>query len=260
MRAEPLTLKRKTGMGKQRFSLVELLVTIAVIAILAGLLLPALNAARERGLMAQCLNHQKQIGLGIIQYADDQVFYPWHSTNFWRRLTGHDIDQIPGNDGVHYLKPYLSKVRKGMYQYDLPQNYCVKHENYRTSAGADTVIPSYVIISYHDSLTWHGISGVESAPQSARTPGQIKSPSGKVAVLETPLKSSSVNEINSPNHLYNPESSSGVIMPNVHGVYITGWFYDGHAKSFNVLTELIYDNDWNRRAERWKKLFASDFP
>lgn len=245
---------------KQRFSLVELLVTIAVIAILAGLLLPALNAAREKGLMAQCLNHQKQIGLGIIQYADDQVFYPWHSTSFWRRLTGYNIDKIAGNDGVHYLKPYLSKIQKGMFQYDIPQNYCVKHENFRTSPGATTVIPSYAPITYHDSLTWHGISGKESAPQSARTPGQIKSPSRKVAVLETPLQSSTVLLFDSPNHLYNPNASSNIIVPNVHGVYITGWHYDGHVKSFNVLSELIYNDDWNIRAERWKKLFASDFP
>ena len=51
-----------------------------------------------------------------------------------------------------------------------------------------------------------------------------------------------------------------MILPNVHGVYITGWHYDGHVKSFNVLSELIYNDNWNLRAERWKKLFASDFP
>ena len=122
------------------------------------------------------------------------------------------------------------------------------------------MIPSYAPITYHDSLTWHGISGKESAPQSARTPGQIKSPSRKVAVLETPLQSSTVLLFDSPNHLYNPNASSNIIVPNVHGVYITGWHSDGHVKSFNVLSELIYNDDWNIRAERWKKLFASDFP
>ena len=48
---------------KRRFSLIELLVTIAVIAILAGLLLPALNAAREKGRGIACMANLKGISI-----------------------------------------------------------------------------------------------------------------------------------------------------------------------------------------------------
>ena len=81
------------------FTLVELLVVITIIGILVGLMLPAVNRARESGRRAQCLNNLKQIGTALHEYveANDQVF-----------PTGAISDGQPAL--FTFILPYLDQV------------------------------------------------------------------------------------------------------------------------------------------------------
>ena len=122
--------------GKRGFSLMELLVVVAIIAILAALLLPALGRARERSRRGACLHNLHQIGLAVGMYLDENGelparhgYYLFNCLLAGRYLDAREAFRCPSDR--HYPVSYAHIDRQPDSEESLEANFALVRDRNR---------------------------------------------------------------------------------------------------------------------------------
>ena len=142
---------------------------IAIIAILAGMLLPALNNARSSGRRADCTSKRKQLGLVVQQYAQDYDGYILPHITY----TAHSLDVY-----WRYHAPNSTHTGEAISLYkctEVAQNSSVTDSEFNHGTQV------YTIAMYHNGIAVEVIDG-KRIPRAKI--GKFKNPSGKAYILE----------------------------------------------------------------------------
>ena len=109
---------RKISNKNGNFTLIELLVVVSIIAILAGLFLPALKLARDKGMAISCVSNQKQLGMATLLYADNNK----------GRIMAYTMAYNGGSANIYWMDLIYSQITNKAatpniwlnYEYDKP--------------------------------------------------------------------------------------------------------------------------------------------
>lgn len=221
-------LPRFTG-----FTLVELLVVIAIIATLIGLLLPAVQSAREAARRTQCMGNMRQIGLAVLGYESARRSFPAGSTTDTPALYGPyystwTVDILPFIEQAQLYELWKGKTNTANPLLPVPICGGDLKQSFQTTAIRETSVPIYTCPSDFDTKSLvkpdSGSStdmGMSWAPGSYRAVSGYSLGQGGSEYWDDPTYVSSVSEQKMPsqwrgamhNISLNPGSGNRKMLP-----------------------------------------------